>query len=184
MNTYKHSQFNAGWWSCLCSVAASHIFHTEGAPALLKSIMRKAGVTRLEAEYVLQNDKIVMGNTGIQKAIECYIEDLKKDRTMTQEEIIRQGPPIEPQCFETDREEQWYKVGLYEGATATLWRSAADGCLPPVNTDCLFVYGTTIDKGYMREDKTICIDAKFAPLLDVAEIAYWMEIPQLPKKDN
>lgn len=38
---------------------------------------------------------------------------------MTREEILKQGAPIEPNCFETDREEQWYKVGLYEGATAS-----------------------------------------------------------------
>lgn len=28
---------------------------------------------------------------------------------MTQEEILKHGRPIEPNCFETDREEQWYK---------------------------------------------------------------------------
>ena len=50
---------------------------------------------------------------------------------MTQEEILKQGAPIEPNCFETDREEQWYKVGLYEGATASPWHSVADGDLPP-----------------------------------------------------
>lgn len=37
---------------------------------------------------------------------------------MTREEIIKQGRPIEPNCFETDREEQWYNLGLYNGATA------------------------------------------------------------------
>lgn len=30
---------------------------------------------------------------------------------MTREEILKQGAPIEPNSFETDREEQWYKVG-------------------------------------------------------------------------
>ena len=49
---------------------------------------------------------------------------------MTREEILKQGAPIEPNCFETDREEQWYKVGLYEGATASPWHSVADGDLP------------------------------------------------------
>lgn len=37
---------------------------------------------------------------------------------MTREEIINQGRPTEPNCFETDREEQWYNVGLYDGAIA------------------------------------------------------------------
>lgn len=49
---------------------------------------------------------------------------------MTREEILKQDAPIEPNCFETDREEQWYKVGLYEGATASPWHSVADGDLP------------------------------------------------------
>lgn len=38
---------------------------------------------------------------------------------MTSEEIISQGIPVEPHCFETDREEQWYNLGLYDGATAS-----------------------------------------------------------------
>ena len=38
---------------------------------------------------------------------------------MTQEEILKWGAPIEPNKFETDREERWYRVGLYEGATAS-----------------------------------------------------------------
>lgn len=33
---------------------------------------------------------------------------------MTREEIEKLNEP-EPYCFETDREEQWYKVGLREG---------------------------------------------------------------------
>ena len=49
---------------------------------------------------------------------------------MTQEEILKQGAFAEPNCFETEREEQWYKVGLYEGATANPWHSVADGDLP------------------------------------------------------
>lgn len=49
---------------------------------------------------------------------------------MTREEILKQDAPIEPNCFETDREEQWYKVGLYEGATASPWHSVADGDFP------------------------------------------------------
>ena len=37
---------------------------------------------------------------------------------MTIEEIINQGRPTEPHCFDTDREEQWYSLGLYNGALA------------------------------------------------------------------
>lgn len=49
---------------------------------------------------------------------------------MTREEILKQGRPVEPYCFETNTEEQWYKVGLYEGATVSPWHSVADGDLP------------------------------------------------------
>lgn len=100
---------------------------------------------------------------------------------MTQEEILKYGAPIEPNCFETVREEQWYKVGLYEGATASPWHSVADGNIPKVDTDCLFAYEGVIDKGYMREDKSLSLDGEFAPMLDIGDIDYWMEIPELPK---
>ena len=49
---------------------------------------------------------------------------------VNQKEILKQDAPIEPNCFETDREEQWYKVGLYEGATVSPWHSVADGDFP------------------------------------------------------
>lgn len=99
---------------------------------------------------------------------------------MTQEEILKKGAPIEPNCFETDREEQWYKVGLYEGATASPWHSVADGNIPKVDTDYLFAYDGVIDKGYMREDRSLSLDSEFAPLLDIDDVDYWMEIPELP----
>ncbi|WP_333615669.1 hypothetical protein [Bacteroides pyogenes] len=71
---------------------------------------------------------------------------------MTQEEIIKGGRPTEPNCFETDREEQWYNVGLYDGATASPWHSVADGNLPKESGDYLccaasdYVIGS-FDKG-------------------------------------
>lgn len=46
---------------------------------------------------------------------------------MTREEIISKGVPIEPNCFETDREEQWYKAGLYDGATASTRHDVKEG---------------------------------------------------------
>lgn len=55
---------------------------------------------------------------------------------MTQEEILKQGRQVEPNCLETDREEQWYKVGLYEGATATPWHDVKEE-LPDINIPVL-----------------------------------------------
>ena len=62
------------------------------------------------------------------------------------------------------------------------WHSVADGDIPKVNTDCLFLYNEKlIDKGFMREDKSISLDGEFAPLIDINDVDYWMEIPELPK---
>lgn len=111
---------------------------------------------------------------------------------MTQEEILKQDAPIEPNCFETDREEQWYKVGLYEGATVSPWHSVADGDFPKGiknDSECMsfivktkggnqyFAYYTSwLDEEYraIRHD----FFDEYDCLLDVD---YWMEIPELPK---
>ena len=113
---------------------------------------------------------------------------------MTREEIMQQGRPVEPNCFETDREEQWYKVGLYDGAMASLWHSVADGDLPKrdiLENHALIVFGAGIgfeyDVQYVAEDKCFGFsifngfdeDDNFEVL---AGVEYWMEIPKLPKK--
>lgn len=59
-------------------------------------------------------------------------EKLFISSNMYREEIIKEGQPVEPYCFETDREEQWYKVGRWEGATSEIWHKVSDGELPPV----------------------------------------------------
>ena len=106
---------------------------------------------------------------------------------MTQEEILQQGAPIEPNCFETDREEQWYKVGLHEGATANPWHSVADGDLPEeANDDAIdppFLVRSRDGNTFMayygcgKEDGEMNFfdDCGFALAVD-----YWMEIPKLP----
>ena len=60
------------------------------------------------------------------------------------------------------------------------WHSVADGNIPKVDTDYLFAYDGVIDKGYMREDRSLSLDSEFAPLLDIDDVDYWMEIPELP----
>lgn len=52
---------------------------------------------------------------------------------MTREEIDK-FKPIEPYCFETDREEKWYQIGCIDGLesadeepnTAVLWHDASE----------------------------------------------------------
>lgn len=99
---------------------------------------------------------------------------------MTREDIINQGIPTEPNCFETDREEQWYKVGLYEGATANPWHSVADGDLPQNNTYCFFSIGINeIEIGHVM-DGCVHFNSTEKPWI-LKDMDYWMEIPKLPK---
>lgn len=107
---------------------------------------------------------------------------------MTREEIMQQGAPVEPNCFETDREEQWYRVGLYEGATASPWHSVADGDWPTfLKGDAEDMPFVVISKGgytffayYDENDNGVCdfYDDCDCPL----DVVYWMEIPRLPNK--
>lgn len=99
---------------------------------------------------------------------------------MTREDIINQGIPTEPNCFETDREEQWYKVGLYEGATANPWHSVTDGDLPQNNTYCFFSIGINeIEIGHVM-DGCVHFNSTEKPWI-LKDMDYWMEIPELPK---
>ena len=106
---------------------------------------------------------------------------------MTHEEILKKGAPIEPNCFETDREEQWYKVGLYEGATANLWHSIADGDLPKEPKGDLFNLtllvrmsnGRMFPVFYDIKDGTFTDE--FNESIKVG-LEYWVEIPKLPTK--
>lgn len=106
---------------------------------------------------------------------------------MTREEIISKGVPIEPNCFETDREEQWYKVGLYEGATANPWHSVADGDLPTKDGEYLvLVLGVpeffcyNVESNYWSKSRA----SFYRDWCVQDEITHWMEIPQLPKESE
>lgn len=104
---------------------------------------------------------------------------------MTREEIINQGRPIEPNCFETDREEQWYNVGLYDGASANQWHEI-DEKLPPIDKDCLFMFFNgrkhIVDIGYMRNDNSVRLEGEFSPILDIEEFDYWCEVPSFQEE--
>ena len=104
---------------------------------------------------------------------------------MTHEEILKKGAPIEPNCFETDREEQWYRVGLYEGVTANPGHSIADGDFPKESKGDLFNLTLLIcmPDGRMFPAYYDIKNNIFADEFnEVIEIAYWMEIPKLPIK--
>lgn len=113
---------------------------------------------------------------------------------MTQEEIISQGAPIEPNCFETDREEQWYKVGLYEGATVNQWHDVKEK-LPKLSLSSNYlsepIIGRNQDGGiYLCVYDTSCgdwlamvdaIDYDYV-VNDDTNITHWCEIPQFENK--
>ena len=96
---------------------------------------------------------------------------------MTQEEILKQGRPIEPNCFETDREEQWYRVGLYEGATANVWHKNIDGDLPKKSGR----YIVMAQNGYCHTCQYHADDRYWDTVGYQSDIAYWTEIPKLPE---
>ena len=100
---------------------------------------------------------------------------------MTREEIIKQGRPTEPYCFETDREEQWYSLGLYDGATANHWHSVAGWDFPNKSGDYLCSDGEESIVAFYSDASRCFIN----PLEKYGEdyddlIKYWIEIPQLP----
>lgn len=103
---------------------------------------------------------------------------------MTQEEILKQGSPIEPNSFETEREEQWYRVGLYEGATASPWHSVANGDLPPkAKNNNRVEFSVEV---LVRLDKNILAFGRYDYTykswyvgLQRVYPTHWMEIPKL-----
>lgn len=107
---------------------------------------------------------------------------------MTREEIIRQGTPIQPNHFETDREEQWYNLGLYDGATVNPWHSVADSDWPKwLKGDAEDMPFVVMSKGgcqyfayYDEDEDGVCdfYDDCDCPL----DVDYWMEIPILQDK--
>lgn len=115
---------------------------------------------------------------------------------MTREEI-EQLNDIEPYCFETDREEQWYKVGLQEGLKtadtypkSSPWISVKDDlpCNNPNNihfgftNNILATDGKNIFIMHMKE----CKDGKWiwcsgSDSVDLSHpITHWMPIPKSP----
>jgi len=106
---------------------------------------------------------------------------------MTRKEI-EQLYVEEPNCFETDREEQWYKVGLKEGLAAAdshpQWIPVEER-LPKCNiVDCgLATYPVLV----YREDGFIDIsryDSEVGEWDCVGVVTHWMEIVPPRKEDK
>lgn len=69
---------------------------------------------------------------------------------------------------------------FYKQYPVTHWHSVKGGDLPQVNKDYIFSYNGFSYIGYMREDKSLHFNDEFSPMIDINELDYWMEMPELP----
>ena len=123
---------------------------------------------------------------------------------MTREEIIKKGRPLEPYCFETDREETWYGVGLYDGAMADTWISVKDNLPAPGQKVVICVHSNAHSTATVNPEPYHFEITERIPVneirrlkrkgwhpcdkygfpnhgYDVFDVIYWMPIPELPK---
>ena len=108
---------------------------------------------------------------------------------MTREEI-EQLNKVEPYCFETDREEIWFKIGLQEGL-----KTADDNPKPPwisVDDDLPCNHQDLIHSNYT--DRVLVLsrngysEIAFMSIIEdvwewstLIKVLYWMPIPEPPK---
>ena len=69
---------------------------------------------------------------------------------------------------------------FYKQYPVTLWHSVKDGELPQAGKVCMFGYQGKLYKGFMYKDGALHFDDEFSPMLDINELDYWMEMPELP----
>ena len=120
-------------------------------------------------------------------------------RNLTREDIEELND-IEPYCFETDREEQWFNVGLQYGLDVadsdpkSHWISVNDD-LPCNHEELIATDGPyeknticviTINKhGIIESNHMVLYDnGKWEWRYDVPAPCYWMLIPKLPKESE
>ena len=102
---------------------------------------------------------------------------------MTREEI-EQLNEVEPYCFETDREEQWYRVGLQEGLSIadanpkSPWISVNEK-LPPVEKYDMSIMVLAVNtEGKINFSKyDYDVEEWITPESDI--FTHWMPIPEL-----
>ena len=105
---------------------------------------------------------------------------------MTREEI-EQLNEVEPYCFETDREEQWFNAGLKEGLKVadanpkSPWISVNEK-LPPEEKDGLSIKVLVISSKnkitFSRYDYDV--EGWISSVLDIV-FTHWMPLPEPPK---
>lgn len=103
-------------------------------------------------------------------------------------EAIESLPDVEPYCFETDREEQWYRVGLKEGLRIaddnpkSTWISVNER-LPPEEKDGLSIKVIALSTKNKIHFSRYDYDTGewISSVLDI-EFTHWMYLPELPKE--
>ena len=121
-------------------------------------------------------------------------------RNLTRE-AIKQLNDIEPYCFETDREEQWFNIGLQYGLDVadsdpiSPWISVEDD-LPCNHSDLVLTYN---DIPFLTKRVLVMTDIHTLFLCDMKKdnnrgwiwnystkdkIIYWLPIPELPEKQE
>lgn len=105
---------------------------------------------------------------------------------MTKEEIISKGAPVEPNSFETDREEQWYKAGLYEGARLRKFKWRTD--LHPMNGEVvlLMMGGVPVVGKYDTKREAWCrhTDIGFEVVMYQEQVTAWSYIPECREEEK
>ena len=111
---------------------------------------------------------------------------------MTRQEI-EQLNEVKPYCFETDREEQWYRVGLQEGLSIadanpkSPWISVEDDL--PCNYEELIdtTRHCTVSKDVIvrHKDGSMTFDRMIknykSQWIFLSDVTHWMPLPKLPK---
>lgn len=108
---------------------------------------------------------------------------------MTRDEILNQGRPVEPNSIfkrcrwrKIDKEELWYKIGLYDGANSKVWHSIADGDLPKENGEYIILLDGSAEIYEYDKDKNYWTNARDYWCHEwwvQHKITHWMEIPKL-----
>ena len=109
---------------------------------------------------------------------------------MTREDI-EQLNVVEPYCFESDREELWYNIGLKDGLEIadnnpkSPWISVNDD-LPCNYEELLLDNGLATNIVFVLINATtpaLCSMAKFSKWdWILSNVTHWMPIPELPKE--
>lgn len=106
---------------------------------------------------------------------------------MTREEIEKFSR-VEPNCFETDREEEWYKIGCIDGLdaadayidTSSLWHDASEE--PENGSHILMQYNYFGDKEYKSFHNEYDELINWEKLVKIHDISQWAYISDLLPK--